>query len=67
MRTDTVDLTEAELDALLTSDKVVEGVTRALNAATSDDIKEVVAKAMQSPRKPVAVPGGFVIALENNQ
>ena len=62
-KTDTVDLSETELDALLTSDKVVEGVIRALNAAPSQEIKELVAECLRQPSKPVAVAGGFVVDL----
>lgn len=64
MRTDTVDLSEAELNALLTSDKVVEGVTRALNAAPSPSIKKKVSDCLQGYPKPVAVAGGFVVNLD---
>jgi len=66
-RTKTVDLSEAELEALAESDKVVSGVARALNAPAGVDIKTLVAKCLRGPSKPVAVPGGLVIALENNQ
>ena len=63
-RTKTVDMSEDELNELLTSDKVVDGVLEALNAAPSPSIKKKVSDCLHGYPKPVAVAGGFVVNLD---
>lgn len=63
-RQETVDLTEEELNELVTSDKVVNGLLEDLNAPVGEDIKELVAKCLRGHPKPVAVAGGFVVNLD---
>lgn len=60
-RSKTVDLSQAELDELLTSDKVLTGILADLNAPASDEVKQVVQKALAGYPSVIYGPGGCYI------